>query len=830
MQKFDFMTISQQTFPGVYTSIKDDSFLTNVVSRFRCGLVGVAAKGPMDTVVNARSLKEFRRVFGASISGNFLANAVAAVSDYTDGVSVVRVGRQYSRVAGAAEATIFGGSGGSGGGANAYKIYTPKAKLINVGDYIRITQGGMITTTNAKVIDYIPPGDQANATGVQLLDSGVESVPLADVYTSATIDRATDTGATSNAEAFLYAYEYTTPMTILGAASGDKNSLSFTVGGTVLPTVISSISIFSGTTAQAITAGNHNLETGNTINISGAVPAGYNGTDLVVTRVNATTFRYSVASSLAPASTPGSFVPLASGDVIRITEATRTSTLDARVREVRADGFILLEPANLSQVGYQALALQDTYTTATVSKVKKNSDGSPVLHRAVHLIAASPGTWANSNGSSTGLIVRVAPGSAPGTKKLLVYEDSVLVESIDGLSSDPNSADYYVTRINGNSAAIAITTDDAGVETGIIAQPSGVDVGTFQAPANTTDPWDLTAGHKVNVAAFGSTVSEFSGGVQVSKNLAQGFNGESPLPEDVIGTINPDTDEGTGLRLFLDTDAVQVNVLCVPGATTLAVHQELAFIANKINAIAFADIPDITDGIINPRLAVDWHNGAGLFSNRSRINSRNLVLFFNWFKLVDPFTSTQIWAPPTLAALRATARAFDRNKPWTSFAGENYGVIEEALAVRFPKISLETKSSMYGNGNSVNPILLYRGRIMVYGDRTMQVAESKLTAAHSVILTNYIVNSMAAISRRFVFDPNDSELILELDGALRKFMESVKSERGVEDFSLLVTATAQDRNLRQVIVSVDFIPIDLVERIYINATVRESGAVLNSIQ
>lgn len=809
------MAISQQTFPGIYLRIKDDSFLTNITSRFRVGLVGVARKGPFDAIVQIRSLKEFRQNFGPSLPGFYLANAAALISDFTDGMFVVRVGHRYRRVS-------TNGSGG-GTGDDAFKILTPSAKLFNLNDYVRVSQGGKITTTNARVESYLPPGtQQAHATGVKLVSVGVDAQALRDIYTAATLDSNPVVDAASNAEAFLYAYEYEPPLASLGVAVGDKSTKTVTVSGQVLPVIITSLTQISGVATALTGVVAHGLVVGNSVTIKGATDSLYNGVQAILS-VGTTSFTFgisNVASSIAGGAP--TFLALTVGDLVRITQDDRITTSEVRVKEVLANGIVNFEPSSLSDVGYQALALQDSYTAGSLAKVRL-VNGIPIQHRILHLIAATAGTWANSNGSTTGLVVTVAPGSKPGSKKLFVYVDSALAETIDNLSTDPDSPDFYVKRINGSSSEIAIPTDDFGSVTGVLGMPDGViDAGTFQQPANTTRPWNTAAAVTINFAAFGDPT--FGWGI--------GYNGEIPTAAEVVGFVDPITDEGTGLKLFEDTERIRIDVLAAPGITDLAIHQEIARIGRAINTIGVADIPD-SDEVINPRQAIDWHNGQGLFSSRSRIDSAYLALYFNWFLMVDQFTGEQIYVPPTVGVLKAMARTFDRDKPWFASAGEVRGVIEDALAVRFPKISLETKSAMYGAGQSVNPIILTRGRILIFGDRTMQIAESKLSAVHSVILTNYVVTGMANIARRFVFEPNDTELLSDLRLAFTTLLDSVKAERGMEEYNLVMDGSnnnATTRNLREVHADLSFIPVDAVERIFLSATVRESGAILNAAQ
>jgi hypothetical protein len=64
-------TVNPKTFPGVYTSITDDSFVQPAASRFRPGLIGVATKGPFNTPTSVRSLKEFRELFGEPLTTTY---------------------------------------------------------------------------------------------------------------------------------------------------------------------------------------------------------------------------------------------------------------------------------------------------------------------------------------------------------------------------------------------------------------------------------------------------------------------------------------------------------------------------------------------------------------------------------------------------------------------------------------------------------------------------------------------------------------------------------------------------------------------------------------
>jgi hypothetical protein len=742
-------TVRARTFPGVYTTITDASFLTPAESRFRVGLIGVAAKGPLNVPTHVLSLKDFRRQFGKSLgAGYYLADAAAILADLSDGTYVLRVAHEYSPVDNCAA------SGTSG----AYKLYTPKAAVFDPANfdsdpttnlYLRVTQTGLPSTVNA-IVASAPLTDSGGA--YILLRSNTGDPALSANYTSANIAYSELDGASNNAESTVYAYTYEAAPIGAGTISGDKSSfqLLYTGGGGVADWEV--------------------------------------------------------------------------GGVYKITETNKVTTQEIRVKRVLADTPVVVEfeTSDIAQVGYQAVSLQDSYSAATAYKI----DSTAANVAALYLMAASPGTWANGAASTTGLFVKVRPGSKAGTKMLEVYEDSALVETFDNLTNVSTSANYYNTAINGVSSYITVSYVGNG------------------DPANSTTPWDsaLTLLTTPKSMPKGAINNGQAGGTHGS--FANGANGANITDADIIGTVDPSDDSLTGIKAFEDTEQAEVDFICAPGISSfangvvsagnisVAVMQEMARVAAKVNAIALADVPRG----LTAREAIDWHNGQGLYANRGgRIDSRNLAVYWNWFTMTDRFatdpTVTKV-VPPTLAALRCEAYTFDSYHPWEAAAGETRGLIPEALTLDYTKISADTKNAMYGNGNSVNPIILSRGTTMLYGERTMQVAESKLSVVHSNVLIHYIVNNMAAIARRFVFDPNDIQLLTQLKLVFTEFLDKVKNERGIEEYNLVIDETnnnAESRNRREVNVDLYVIPTDTVERVYINAIVRESGANLQSV-
>jgi len=506
---------------------------------------------------------------------------------------------------------------------------------------------------------------------------------------------------------------------------------------------------------------------------------------------------FEIQVSNAPTSSSAMLALIAVGDLLKLEQANKSTTREIKVKEVfPASGAtparITFETSGIVESGYQSLSLQDSYTAATIKKVASVA-GVYTKSRSIHILAASAGTWANSDGLTTGVEVRVSPGTKPDTKKFTVYWNSAQVEVIDNLSFVSTSTDYVETRINGLSSYIVCSV-----------------LHNAEPAANSLDGWN-NATNPTNVSY-----------------MTNGFNGENVTASDFIGTVNPADDSATGLKIFEDPNNVQVDVIACPGRSDVSVAQEAIRICQIVNSVYVMDAPSG----LNVREATDWHNAEGLYTGNGKIDSSYAACFYNWIRMADPFTGASILAPPTIGALRCLANTFDKWKPWFAAAGEQRGLIPEASGLEYERIVQDALNGMYGNGNCLNPIMINRNRIMVFGDRTLQRTESKLSALHSMILINYMMRGLSEIGRQYVFDPNDNILLSQIYAAYSQYLKGILNERGLETFSLTVDSsnnTAATRNAREVIVDLSVVPTDVAERIFINATVRESGATLNQV-
>jgi hypothetical protein len=744
--------ITAKNFPGTYTSVTDISFRTPSTSRFSAGIVGVASKGPFDVATRVRSPREFRSLFGNRVtsSNSFMMDAVDMVGTLSDDMVVVRVGNRYAPIVplcrGTAAAFTIEFASTDDAKMVDPTLYSPLPGSSTAEVYLTISQPGKKSTVNAKVI---------SVTG----DTATLDTALADTYGDPTVteDNVATTGVNELTASF--AGEIGLSRTADAAFSAESTLYAYTWSQVDLGTVSA---------------------------------AAKNGFSLKVT-ANGT-----VGSPI-----------ITRGTLLKIAQANKVSTFEVMVKEVLPDNTVLLETYNNSETGYQALPLQDTYSGTSTGgagatvKVYKATGAEAFLY----LTAASAGEWANTT-TTSGLAVTAHPGSKAGTKKLQVFENGSLVETIDNLVNDPSSSDYYTARLE-NSAYIRVAHDKLGS-------------GDVPHVANTANGWNV---NPATPLPSGFTGGKMNTSAATGGWFANGANGSNPVDADWVGTLNADDDTYTGIKTFLDTDNIDVDVILAPQDNiSPAVASELVQVAKRTNSFAFYDV---WSGI-PLRKAIDWHNGVGEYSGSMvKIDSSYGAVFWNWLRYVDS-DGVQKLIPPSIGALRCMAYTFNKEKPWRAIAGDTRGLVPECYGVEYEKVAAETKEASYGEGNSINSFLLMQGTVELFGQRTLQRRESKLTAINNMILVNEVVKRLARVGRRFVFEPNDAELVTLVDLEFSAEMDKIKNDRGVERYDLEIDGSAERRNNREMLVEVEITPTDALEKLYINATVNSSGAELNS--
>lgn len=413
----------------------------------------------------------------------------------------------------------------------------------------------------------------------------------------------------------------------------------------------------------------------------------------------------------------------------------------------------------------------DNIIEATITL--EDTSATPVPLVTVH--AVSPGTWGED--------ISISTTDIDGFEfSLEVFYEGTLVEEYTNLSLDDTSDRYIEDVVTSDvSDYIYLVDEQAGSGTGI---------------ESATD-----------------------------RTLANADDGLSNLlASDIVGSTG--TEEG--LQIFKNQESVDINVLVVPGKSSLesVASEMLAICESRGDCIAVIDPPDQ----LSAQGVVDWHNGEGGGEDdpSSALSSSYGACYYPWLKIYDNYNSQNLWVPPSGFVVAQYAKSDRIANTWFAPAGMKRGNITRALDVRFSPNKGE-RDLMYGGGNAINPIVNFSQEgITIWGQRTLQRESSATDRVNVRRLLVMIRKAIAASTRYLIFDPNDEFLWNEWKGMVRPYLENLKKARAFYDYQIQMglgtTMSNQDIDNNEVNGRVAVQPTKSGEFFNIDFVLRNTGA------
>jgi uncharacterized protein len=310
-------------------------------------------------------------------------------------------------------------------------------------------------------------------------------------------------------------------------------------------------------------------------------------------------------------------------------------------------------------------------------------------------------------------------------------------------------------------------------------------------------------------------------------SLAGGLDGSPASESDIIGTTVGNT--STGLQLFRNDEAVDINMILAPGRWERSIVNELADIAEaRGDCMAIVDPPQG----LTVQQVVDWHNGQ-LTGNpdylTAAINSSYAALYWAWLQVYDSFNDQEVWTAPSGVAARIWAYSDGVSEPWFAPAGLVRGNPTNLLDLEHSPSQGE-RDYMYGYpGHNVNPFVNFvRDGITLWGQKTLQRAPTSLDRINVRRMLLYARKVIATAVRYLVFEPNDSITWLRFKQLVQPFLRNIATRRGISDFRVICDETTNtpyyiDQNVMRGNVLIK--PTKAAEIIEIQYTLLPTGAV-----
>jgi phage tail sheath protein FI len=286
----------------------------------------------------------------------------------------------------------------------------------------------------------------------------------------------------------------------------------------------------------------------------------------------------------------------------------------------------------------------------------------------------------------------------------------------------------------------------------------------------------------------------------------------------------------TGLKIFEDSEQLDINLLSAPGFSDGAIINEVIRICEaRHDSLGLVDPP----ALLTPTEVVDFHNGTGIWTGlHAAFNSSFGALFYDWLKVNDEYNATQLYIPPSGHASACIARTDRETQPWFAPAGMRRGRASTALAVGHSP-NQGQRDLMMGGTNRVNPFVNFaREGINLFGQMTLQRFASSLDRINVRRLLNTIEKTVATSSRVFLFEPNDRVTWRQWKGVVDPVLRDIVARRGLIEYALIMdesTTTPLSIDRGEMHGKIYLKPVKAAEKIILDFIVTSQGATFNEL-
>ena len=185
--------------------------------------------------------------------------------------------------------------------------------------------------------------------------------------------------------------------------------------------------------------------------------------------------------------------------------------------------------------------------------------------------------------------------------------------------------------------------------------------------------------------------------------------------------------------------------------------------------------------------------------------------------------------PPSVLVLGALALNDSVGHPWFAPAGFSRGALPDVALEPRVRLSQADMDKLYDN--SINPIVAFpgaarsgtnpRGGIVVWGQKTLQVAASALDRVNVRRLLIDIRRQVREIAQTVLFEPNREATLARFSAAVTPRLQRVQALSGLERFKVVIDSSTttqddiQNNTIRgkifvQPTKSIEFVSLDFV--------------------
>ena len=152
-------------------------------------------------------------------------------------------------------------------------------------------------------------------------------------------------------------------------------------------------------------------------------------------------------------------------------------------------------------------------------------------------------------------------------------------------------------------------------------------------------------------------------------------------------------------------------------------------------------------------------------------------------------------------------------KPWYAVAGFNRGENNSIKEMRF--IAKQADRERF-YPKQINPITKINNKYIPYSQLTTLGRMSPLNDVNSVRVILYCKRALKNFCLGYIFEQNDQQTWTSVATDISEFLSIVQQERGLDSYTIEVSATDYEKKLKKFHVNVTLAPTPTTEQISLN--------------
>ena len=291
-----------------------------------------------------------------------------------------------------------------------------------------------------------------------------------------------------------------------------------------------------------------------------------------------------------------------------------------------------------------------------------------------------------------------------------------------------------------------------------------------------------------------------------------GFDGQSPaIPINVGSDISAGNTQGLDctsitsagsiaykqcIAALGNPDEFDINLIAAPGI----IHEVHSYVTNLIVDMCEnrGDCFYIMDLTVTPDVEGATGQIDQVVSFAATYDTSYAAAYYPWVKILDTNTNKIVKVPPSVVLPGVYAASDKASAEWFAAAGLSRGGITQAVQV-CDRTTHSERDDLYEG--KVNPIAAFPGQgISVWGQKTLQNADTALNRINVRRLMIYAKKYVSAVSKNLVFEQNTSTTRNRFISIINPFFESIQQRSGLYAFQVIMddttnTADVIDRNI-----------------------------------